>query len=448
MANERDTSPMSFRLDKGGDSAQEAIARHVDNAMARREYVRAGEVVFRRGDPRDVAYIIDQGTIHIKDDGHHDDAEQVLAELSAGEIFGEMGLVEDGERTAMAVAADDTTLFVLSRRHIRERVDAMDPLVGLMINLLVERYRASRVDLPESVKVETGDNELEHLRAFEGEQNDTPLGSAFIHQKVALEELKVEQDVRAAIENKEFEAHLQPIINLRTEKLYGFEALIRWRHPERGLVPPNVFIPVAERTGVVQLLDLLMLEQACKLTQHINATRPEDEAVVISVNLSGMNFENTGLVQDIINIVEEQRANPAHIKLEVTESAFIGAPDRAEKILRQLQDKGFSIALDDFGTGYSSLSYLHKFSLNSLKIDRSFIQQMHDVDKGLDIVRAIVSLAHTFKLGVVAEGIEYDDDIVALNGIGCEMGQGFYIAKPMPGREAVQFASDWMGLTG
>jgi EAL domain-containing protein (putative c-di-GMP-specific phosphodiesterase class I) len=102
--------------------------------------------------------------------------------------------------------------------------------------------------------------------------------------------------------------------------------------------------------------------------------------------------------------------------------------------------------LDDFGTGYSSLSYLHKFSLDTLKIDRSFIQQMHDVEKGLDIVRAIVSLAHTFKLGVVAEGIEYDDDIVALNGIGCDMGQGFYIARPMPGEEAVQFARDWAGM--
>ena len=447
MADDPVYQQMNFRRDTGADSPQDAIARQVDNAMARRQHVPAGEVVFQRGDRRDVAFIIDRGTIHIKDDGYHNDPEEVLAELGAGEIFGEIGVVEGGERTATAVAAEDTTLFVLSRDHIRERIDAMDPLVGLMINLLVDRYRASRVDLPESVKVETGQNETEHLRVFDTEQQNTPLGDAFIRQKVALEELKVEQDVRAAIENKEFEAHLQPIINLRSEKLYGFEGLIRWRHPERGLVPPNVFIPVAERTGVVQLLDLLMLEEACKLTRRINNERAEEDAVVISVNLSGMNFENTELIQHIIGLVEEQKADPRHIKLEVTESAFIGAPDRAEKILRQLREKGFSIALDDFGTGYSSLSYLHKFSLDSLKIDRSFIQQMHDVDKGLDIVRAIVSLAHTFKLGVIAEGIEYGDDILALNGIGCEMGQGFYIARPMPDEEAIEFARNWVGLT-
>jgi len=218
----------------------------------------------------------------------------------------------------------------------------------------------------------------------------------------------------------------------------GFEALIRWQHPDQGLVFPDDFIPVAERTGVIQHLDRMMLEKACEILPVLHAIKGA-ENVFISVNLSGINFETVDIVNVVRRTITDSGVDPGHIKLEITESALIGDPDQAEKVLQGLKALGMTISLDDFGTGYSSLGYLHKFSIDDLKIDRTFVMQLHDSKRSLDIVRAIVALAKNFKLNIVAEGIEREEDIITLKSLQCDMGQGYLFSKPIPVNDAIKF---------
>ncbi len=408
--------------------------------LARKTKFPAGTIVFNHGDRRDVAYIIDSGEVHIIDPHG-----AVVGKLGAGDIFGEMALIDNGVRSATATVVKDAKLFVLSRDLLKERMEDLDPLVGLLVSLLVEHYRIARKHLPESIKVEADENLEDRLRRAE-DDNVTyfSLRKTLDSQNEALKELKVEQELRIGLERREFEPFLQPILDLRSKKLVGFESLIRWRHPERGIVFPNDFIGIAERTHVVQFLDRMMLEKACEIVSDLNVVAGDKNGPVsISVNLSGVNFADSGLV-DMVRETVQQAGIPMHqIRLEVTESALIADAKQAEQMLNELRALGLGISLDDFGTGYSSLSYLHKFSFDTLKIDRAFISQINlperQDSKGLDIVRAIVNLAHDFDLKVVAEGIENEADVGVLQGIGCEMGQGYLFGKPLSLADAKHF---------
>lgn len=412
-------------------------------AMARRVTMAAGTVIFRKGDQRDAAYIIDRGKVQIREDDPESD--RVLVELEAGDIFGEMALIDDKARTATAVAAEDTDVYVLSRELLTGRMESLDPLIALMINILIERYRRTRVDLPETAGTARSGDVEKTLRASKKTGKKAPASVATVveRQHVALQELRLEQELRGAVERKEFEPYFQPIIDLRAGRVAGFESLIRWNHPERGMVMPGDFVPVAERTNVVQLLDGLILEKACAAVPLLNeAAGNPKKPLFTSVNLSAINFMTPNIVEQVGEVVRASGVEPRQIRLEITESAFIDDPERAEHILSGFKGLGLGIALDDFGTGYSSLSYLHKLSIDSLKIDRSFITQIHDEDKVYDIVRAIVNLAHDFLLYVVAEGIEYAEDVTALRHVNCDMGQGYFFGKPLSLENAIQYVKD------
>lgn len=409
--------------------------------LARKTKLAAGTTVFRHGDERDVAYIIDSGEIHIIDD-----TGAIVGHLGPGDIFGEMALIDSGKRSATAKVIQDCKLFVLSRDLLKERMEGLDPLVGLLISLLVEHYRVARRHLPESIKTEADEGLEDRLRkAEDGEETFFSLRDTLSTQADALKELKIEQELRIGLERREFEPFLQPILDLRKRKLVGFEALIRWRHPERGIVFPNDFIGIAERTHVVQLLDHMMLEKACEIVSDLNEVAGDKNGPLsISVNLSGLNFVNNDLVGTVEQTIKDAGIPMHQIRLEITESALIADAKQAEKMLNDLRALGLGVSLDDFGTGYSSLSYLHKFSFDTLKVDRAFISQINTADKqmdfkGLDIVRAIVNLAHNFGLKVVAEGIENEPDVGILQGIGCEMGQGYLFGKPLSLADAKHF---------
>jgi len=256
-----------------------------------------------------------------------------------------------------------------------------------------------------------------------------------------MKELKLEQEMRTALSGNQFEAYYQPIVSLNDNAVYGFETLIRWNHPERGLVSPGEFIPVAERTGMVHLLDEVMLHQACdflKLMEERDVIH-SDTRFSMSTNLSGVNFETIDIVDMIRRAINDKKINPRHLKVEITESALIGDPVMASEVLGDLKKLGVRISLDDFGTGYSSLNYLHKFPIDELKIDRSFVSQINKERKTLDIVRAICSLAQSFKMGLVAEGIERPDEITALYGVGCDIGQGYLFSKPLSRDAALEY---------
>ena len=405
--------------------------------------VHQGTRIFSKGDKRDVAYLIDRGEIHIlEDDGDGD--EKPVCKLKPGEIFGEMALIEEGSRTASAICGTDVDLLVISPEMLKERITGMDPIVGLLISLLVDRYRQARIEFP--------NHSLGGDGAVFRHDDSTPIPISNIKSSVrdiikspedALSELKIEQELRKAVEDKQFFPVLQPIFRLRDRQICGFEALIRWDHPTKGIIPPIEFIPTAERTGVIQSMDRLMLEYVADITPKINeAAGDRNGNVYIGVNLSGLNFETMDMVESVANICAREDVLPQQLRLEITESAFISEPDMAESVLNALKSLGVTIALDDFGTGFSSLNYLHKFSIDTLKIDRTFVQQLHTQSKSLDIVRAIVGLAQTFRMSVVAEGIENDDEILALAGVGCEFGQGYLYCKPISVDNAIKMVEE------
>lgn len=431
------------------DSHDSILAHHSAGSIGRYVFPK-DTILFHEGETRHCAYLIDKGEVHIL--GHDDTAdideddgeEKLLCSLGEGEIFGEMALIDDGPRTASAVTATETEVFVIPRNALHERMCGLDPIVSLLISILIERYRVVRIHLPESIKQDTQAGDfIKKISTYENApENILRFVNLNEARKTARIELGLEQELRRGLERKEFIPVLQPILKLPERKIVGFEALIRWQHPEKGLLTPNHFIPVAERTNVVQYLDRLMLENACILQPRLNEIANTDEDLFISVNLSGINFETVDLVEIIKGVLQNSSINPANIKLEITESALIGDPEKAQKVLEGLKAMGLSIALDDFGTGYSSLGYLHKFPIDILKIDRSFVSQLHDDIKSVDIVRAIVNLAKNFKLQIVAEGIEREEDVTVLNSLQCDMGQGFLFSKPLSIEDARQFIRD------
>jgi diguanylate cyclase (GGDEF)-like protein/PAS domain S-box-containing protein len=246
----------------------------------------------------------------------------------------------------------------------------------------------------------------------------------------AMARLHLEADLRQALDQQDFELHYQPIVRLADKRITGFEALVRWRHPANGLVAPGVFIPLAEETGLIIRLDQWVLREACRQLAVWTKDFTADPPLSLSVNLSGRHFGHPDLIENITRVLHETRIPPSTLKLEVTESAIIDNPQAAATLLHQLQMTGVQLSLDDFGTGYSSLSYLHRFPFNTLKIDRSFVKEMSNKDAG-EIVRTIISLAHNLGLNVVAEGIETGDQEARLTALGCEYGQGFFLAKPL-----------------
>ncbi|WP_435640891.1 EAL domain-containing protein [Micavibrio aeruginosavorus] len=417
-------------------------SKRVDRGV-RLQNFKAGSVLFKAGEPRDNAYLIEKGTVDILGPGP-EGPQSLLARLSPGDVFGEMALIDGGLRSAAAVVTSDAELFVIPRGALRDRVRDMDPILSLMLALLVERYRTVRVNLPESIRQDQISNmaqAMDRAAHYDMPEDAARLSELWRQRDNAIKELKLEQELRRGIEKGEFVPALQPIVALPSRRLVGFETLVRWNHPERGMVFPDEFIPVAERTNLVQFIDHMMLQKACELMPDLLSDMGGDDVpLFISANLSGINFENLDIIQSVRETLVHSGVDPHRIKLEITESALIDDPEKTEQVLRGLRALGVTIALDDFGTGYSSLGYLHRFPIDSIKVDRSFVSQMHDAPRSIDIIRAIVGLAHNFKMDVVAEGLETEQDVQMINALGCEMAQGYFFAKPLMPAQAREFA--------
>lgn len=247
--------------------------------------------------------------------------------------------------------------------------------------------------------------------------------------------LKLENDLRRAIEREEFCVYYQPIMTLETGALSGFEALVRWNHPERGLVPPDEFIPLAEETGLVIEIGAWVLREACMQLREWQVALGKD-SLSMSVNLSGKQLTQTGLIRQIENTLREAELDPTWLRLEITESVVMENAELATNTLLQLRDLGVHLSIDDFGTGYSSLSYLHRFPVNILKIDRSFIGRMARGDENSEIVKTICTLANNLGMEVVAEGVETREQLELLRSLKCEYGQGYFFSKPITAEAA------------
>ncbi|EDX70671.1 PAS fold family [Coleofasciculus chthonoplastes PCC 7420] len=247
----------------------------------------------------------------------------------------------------------------------------------------------------------------------------------------ALELLRLENDLRRALERQEFEVYYQPITSLVTGMLTGFEALVRWRHPELGLVSPAEFIPVAEDTGLIIPLGEWVLHEACRQLRMWHTQFPTPEPLKMSVNLSGKQIKEPDLIEQIDHILAETGLDGSFLKLEITESILMENAETVTKMLLQLRARNIQLSVDDFGTGYSSLSYLHRFPVNTLKIDRSFVSKMNPKNRNTEIIRTIITLAHSLRMDVIAEGVETLEQLTELKLLNCEQGQGYLFSKPL-----------------
>jgi EAL domain-containing protein (putative c-di-GMP-specific phosphodiesterase class I) len=245
----------------------------------------------------------------------------------------------------------------------------------------------------------------------------------------AIERQSIEADLRTALKRQEFVLHYQPKINLQTEKITGAEALIRWVHPDRGLVPPLQFIPIAEESGLILPIGQWVLREACRQVQEwIDAGLP---ATPVAVNASSLEFRSGTFLETLRSTLNETGLDPRFLELELTESVLMKHAESSASVLNTLKSIGVRLAVDDFGTGYSSLSYLKRFPIDSLKIDQSFV---HDIATDMDdaaIVSAVITMAKSLKKFVIAEGVETKEQMTFLQAHGCDEAQGYYFSKPV-----------------
>jgi diguanylate cyclase (GGDEF)-like protein/PAS domain S-box-containing protein len=369
---------------------------------------------------------------------------------SLGHAAGDQLLVDVARRLAASVRSQDTvarfggdefTILleeITDERAARETAERIAEQLGAAIQLEDRRVVVSasigialsteRGDAPESL---LRNADLAMYCAKSGGKARAELFDQSMEAE-AVERLEIESDLRRALERQEFRVVFQPIVSLETGETVEVEALVRWQHPDRGLVPPPAFIPVAEETGLIVPIGQWVLEAACRQARLWHAEHPNDPPLVMSVNLSARQFQHPGLVADIARALGEAELDPSTLKLEITESVVMRDAEAATETLRQLKSLGIRLAIDDFGTGYSSLSYLKRLPVDTLKIDRSFVHGLGQDDQDTAIVRSIVALAKTLHLSVTAEGIEIPAQQAQLRHLGCDRGQGYLFGRPAP----------------
>ena len=258
-----------------------------------------------------------------------------------------------------------------------------------------------------------------------------------LHDRLIVDAMS-EEELTKALKEKQFEIYLQPQTDIMENKIVGAEALVRWNHPQRGMVSPNEFIPMFEETGMINELDYYVWEEACKLIAGWE--KEGGLKCSISVNISAKDFYLSNIYSNITGLVEKYGINPKKLKLEITESAFALNVTEQVALVKQLQDYGFIVEIDDFGSGYSSLNSLKDIPADVLKLDMKFFERTDDAERAQKVVESIVNLAYNLKMPVIAEGVEDDEKLELLKAIGCRIVQGFYYSRPLPVKEFEKYA--------
>ncbi len=390
---------------------------------------KAGDIIMRQGDVGENAYIIESGKVEISI--HRPNGQElVVGTRSAGAIIGEMSLIDNAPRTATVRALENCALLEITKDDFARRLDNSDPVLKMAVQVILTRYRdtLTRADIRQEKSLWPLAENVER---------------EYVEQTDAVENIRIANDFKDALADDQIKLHYQPIVGLQNGEIYGFEALMRWTHPERGFVSPGVFIPILEDNGDIVEASKWAFRESCRALKRIQEQTGYHNSLHMSVNFSSTDFSSDDFVDNIYNTISETDVHAEQIHLEITERLLMNQPEKAKETLNMCRQAGMSISIDDFGTGYSSLSYLHAFPINTLKIDQSFVRDMHRNESSMELVRSIVSLGKNLNMAIVAEGVEQIEEAKLLKDMGCDFAQGYYFAKPMSEADIVPAISDW-----
>ena len=391
-----------------------------------REVFFRGSKIFRDGEPGNCAYLIEKGSVEIS--SHRKGKKIVLATLSKGDLLGEMALIDNSVRSATATALEETEVVVISLDYLKNKFDQADPMLKLLLNVILGRFRTTQ----RKFLGQATDQECFTAETASGIENQIYKKD----QERVITDLRFKKELEHALTHKEFELHYQPIIDLKDGSISSFEALIRWNHPMRGLIPPNQFVGFAEETGLITPIGIWVFEEACNALNAFHARHlPKDRqmpTIAVSVNASTRQLFEPEFIEKIPSVLQKTGIDPKYIHLEITETLLMENPDLATITLNKIKEMGIKLVIDDFGTGYSSLSYLHRFPIQTLKIDRSFVITMLENAGSMEIVRAVAGLAHNLGIEIVAEGVETREQLSQVCDLKCDYAQGYHFSRPIP----------------
>lgn len=372
-----------------------------------RKTLSAGEYLFREGDRPSSAFLIEEGAmeIHSGDPMHH----LVLARLGPGDLLGEMSVVDQSARTASALALSNTVLLVIDGDQIKDRLAACDPIIRMLLDGQIKRYRGM-------LSLLQGRGPTDSIAADPDAQIDP-----------GLSKFRLESYLRDALSQHKLEVRYQPILEIATGRIAGYEALVRWDHPTRGPVSPDEFIKLAEETSLIVPVGEYVFDVACAALDRLRA----DPMPFVAVNVSARQLANEGLMQRVVERRDALGLPPGCIKVEITESQALDYLQVAE-VIEHCHRNNIAVSLDDFGTGYSHLTHLHQLDFDAIKIDQAFVREMFSSERAMSIVRAIVALGRAIDADLMVEGVETREQLELLRDIGCRYAQGYLIGKPEP----------------
>jgi diguanylate cyclase len=371
-----------------------------------RRAIRAGEIIFAEDDAPTTAFLIESGRVIITTMQHGEIRN--LGELGPGSLLGEMAVIDSAPRSASARALTDCILTPIDRNQFAERLAAADPVVRALLMSQLTRYRSALATL-------TG---------------DAIVGSAIAghDDSGAFDKIRLESELRSALERDELEVRLQPIMHIATNRIAGYEALIRWQHPERGQVSPVEFIRLAEETSLIVPVGDYVLARVCDMLAELRR-RDRRDLPFIALNVSARQLEDPGLIDRMLAQLEQRHLPADRLEIEITESLVFNHSQIAA-LLDRCHAAGMQVALDDFGTGYSNLGPVLSLDFDRIKLDQGFTRAL-DTPRGLALVRAIMAMATALDCEMIAEGVEIPEHLEALREMQCDYAQGWLVGKPV-----------------